>query len=278
MIGIVTDSTSDIPSELAEAYKVIVVPAYINIGSKSYRDNVDISRAEIYSKLPVMRELPTTSATSPGDFVTLYDNLLRSTERVVSIHAASQLTAIYSSASLAAQQVDSSRITVIDSGQISMGLGLPVLSAGTCAMKGASIEAVLNSVAESVRLVKLFAVFDTMKYLAKSGRINIVRLGLSTLLDIKPVIELAGGRIELVARVRTWAKAKASLVSRFVALAPFQCLAVLHTDMEGQAHELMTLLKELGVVSEQNMIASVTPVIGIHTGPGALGISAIRKM
>src|SRR5689334_10513174 len=203
MIGIVTDSTSDLPAELAESLGVAVVPAYINIGADSYRDQIDIQRSDIYARLPSMRGLPTTSAPAPGDFVTIFEKLLGKFDHVIAIHAAQQLTAITTAATLAAKQVEPNRISVVDSQQISMGLGWPVVVAATEARKGASLQAVLNSIDDVKTRVKLFAVFNTMQYLARSGRIDIVRLGLSTLLDIKPLIELRDGRINVLKRVRT---------------------------------------------------------------------------
>ena len=278
MIGIVTDSTSDLPADLANSLGIAVVPAYINIGSESYRDQIDIQRSEVYSKLPSMRGLPTTSAPAPGDFIKLFDLLLSQYEHIVAIHAATELTAIVNSASIAAQQLDAKRITVVDSGQISMGLGWQVIEAASQASKGASLEAVLNSIDVAKKRVKLFAAFNTMQYLARSGRVDIVRLGLSTLLDIKPLIELKTGHIDVVKRVRTWPKVKLSLIEAATEQGPFDALAVLHTNLEDQAMDLLDQFTKSGLAPQQKMIVSVTPVIGVHTGPGALGIRFIRKL
>jgi DegV family protein with EDD domain len=274
MIGIVTDSASDLPGEIVEQYGIEVVPAYINIGMQSLADGVDISRREFYERLPDMKPLPTTASPPPGAFVERYQRLLKRATYVISIHTAGMLSGIVEAARVAARMVEPGCIHIIDSGQTSMGLGWAVKAAAEAAQAGEALEGVLNCVRDTLRRVRVLALLNTVDYLAHSGRVNLIQLGLSNLLTIKPLVELREGAITSVARIRTWSRAISQFKDHVLKLGPLERLAVLHTNRTQHAREILEDLRPLTRPVE-TMIVDVTSVIGAHTGPQAIGVAAV---
>lgn len=274
MIGIVTDSASDLPGEIVEQYGIEVVPAYINIGTQSLADGVDITRREFYERLPDLRPLPMTASPPPGAFKERYERLLERAKYVVSIHTAGTLSGIIEAARVAAQMMEPARIHVIDSGQTSMGLGWAVKAAAEAAQAGEALEGVLNCVQDTLRRVRVLALLNTVDYLAHSGRVNLIQLGLSNLLNIKPLVELRAGAITSVARIRTWSRAISHFTEHVLNFGPLEKLAVLHTNHAEHAREILEHLCPLAQPVEA-MIVDVTSVIGAHTGPQAIGAAAV---
>ncbi len=154
MIAIVTDSTCDIPPAVLEETGIHVVPALISIGQETLRDGVDLSREAFYERLPYLAALPTTASPSPQAFAELYERVLHRASAVVSVHAAARLSGICNAARLAANQVAPERIHIVDSGQLSMGLGWTAIAASESARKGETLEAVLHCVHDTARRVK----------------------------------------------------------------------------------------------------------------------------
>jgi DegV family protein with EDD domain len=277
MIAIVTDSTSDLPADTATSRGIVVVPAVLNIGHQSFRDGIDLSRDAFYDQLPALAQPPTTASPAPGDFLAAYDAALTRADQVVSIHAASRLSGIFNAARIAAQQIAPDRIHVVDSEQLSMGLGWGVLAGADAAASGGSLEAVLHSIADTLSRVRLYALLNSLEYMARSGRVNMVRMGLSTLLRIKPLVELRHGTVTSLARVRTWTRAVSDLAERSKRLAPVDRLAVMHTRyVEGAEMFLSTVNPHLDCPSPP-VIVQATTVIGTHVGPHALGIAVVVR-
>ncbi|HEC22067.1 MAG TPA: DegV family protein [Chloroflexi bacterium] len=277
MIGIVTDSTCDLPREIAEEAGIAVIPAHINIGRQSLRDGIDISREEFYERLPTMPEPPTTSAPGPGAFVEVYERLLGRASHIISIHVASQLSSIYNAACLAAREIAPERIHVVDSGQTTMGLGWAVLAAVEALRESASLEGVLHSVQDTLRRVRVYAVLNTVEYLARSGRVSMVQLGLSNLLNIKPLIELREGVVSSLSRIRTWSRAVNALAGQVRSIAPIERLAVMHTNYLEGAEKFVTRIKDILPHPHESLLVNATTVIGAHVGPHGLGVAAVIK-
>ncbi len=275
MIAIVTDSTCDLPEEAGQEAGIHVIPAYINIGQQTLRDGVDLAREAFYEMLPSLPTSPTTSAPSPADFVELYEPLLRKASHIVSIHAASKLSGIYNAACLAAQEIVGKRIHVVDSGQVSMGLGWAALAAAKAVRDNMSLEGVLHTVHDTLERVRVYAIFDTLEYLRHSGRVSMVQLGLSTLLSIKPMLELRDGIITSLGRIRTWSRAVNELANRARSLAPVEQLAVMHSNAVECAQSFAGRIKDICPKPGNTIITNVTTVIGSHVGPHALGVAVV---
>ncbi|HAV78085.1 MAG TPA: hypothetical protein DCX53_12115 [Anaerolineae bacterium] len=276
-IGIVTDSTSDIPAHIAEQLGIEVVPSILIIDGKEYEDGKGITREDYYNRLPSLQTAPTTAAPSIGDFSTRYDSLItRECDHILSIHAAGTLTAIVNSARQAAQEFPD-KITVIDSTSLSLGLGFQVLAAAEAAEDG--LDAAVAAVEATRKRLHVTAALDTMEYLKRSGRVPAAVTFFGGMLKIKPVVELSDGRIKPIGALRTTKQASERMLNLLLEGGDMQRLAILHTNAEPRAKEL---LKKLMMQASQSvprdiLMVNVTTVIGTHVGPNGLGFAAVRK-
>ena len=202
-IGFVTDSTSDIPADLAEQYGIEIIPALVNINGRSYADGLEINRAEFYNSLPNLKPLPTTSSPSVGAFAERYEKILQAgASHVISIHPPNQLSGIYNAARLAADGFDR-RITVVDSGQTSLGLGYQVILAAEAAAHGAILEDVQARVESVRKRVRVMALLDTLEYVRRSGRVSWAAAMIGGVLRLRPLVELRSGIVYRLGQVRT---------------------------------------------------------------------------
>lgn len=273
--AIVTDSTCDIPYHLAQKFNIHIVPNVIVIHGKSVEDDEGFSRQDFYRQLPDMETQPTTSTASSGAYSALYEELLQgSLTEIISIHTSSLLSGIYNAARLAAQKFEN-KVQVIDSRQVSMGLGFQVLEAAEAVIEGLPLEAVLQRV-ESIRSrTRLVAMLDTLEYIRRSGRVSWARARLSSLLRVKPFVEVVNGEIQSLGEVRTRRKGIDRLRNILQETRPFERLAILHSNAEEDANQFLEDLKP-GLPSHA-LIVNVTTVIGTHVGPNGLGFVSVVK-
>jgi DegV family protein with EDD domain len=273
-ITIVTDSTADIPLRLLKKYGIHVVPNVIVIDGRSVKDGKEFSRQEFYAALPNMRSIPTTSTASPGVYQQLYENILRGgAEHIVSIHASSRLSGIFNAARLGAQSFGD-HIHVIDGENISLGLGYQVLAAAEAALTQ-PLTAVLSTLNDVRRRVRVVAMLDTMEYIRRSGRVSWARARLGELLQIKPFVEVKAGDVIQLGEARTRHKGIRRLQHIIRETGPLEHLAILHTDAEEDARNLTLELGSL--VPKEPWLVNVTTVIGTHVGPNGLGFAAVVK-
>jgi DegV family protein with EDD domain len=276
-LGIVTDSTCDIPQFLIEQYEIEVIPCILVMDGKEYVDGKDITREEFYRKLPALKTQPTTAAPSIGDVSTRYDSLLsRDCDHILSIHAAGALTSVLNIARQAAGEF-TDRVTCIDSTSLSLGLGFQVLAAAEAAELG--LHAALDAAKSTHRRLQVLAALDTMEYLKRSGRVPATIAMLGSLLSLKPLIELTNGEVKPIGAARTTSQANERMSKFLLEGGPQERLAILHTGAEARAREF---LNELMQTSSQSvprdiLMVNVTTVIGTHVGPNGLGFAAIRK-
>lgn len=281
-IGFVTDSTSDVPAAEAEKFGVEVVPAMIMFGGQSYRDGVDISRSDLYRRMITQRILPTTSSPSVGAFEQAFDSMLsRGVEKILSLHPAASLSGIFNSASVAASKFPG-RVEVMDSGQVSMGTSFQIFKAAEAAANGAPIEALRKIVVETRPRVHLVALLDSLTHLAHSGRIPAVLAGIGNFLQIKVLISLFEGTVSRVAQVRTQSRGMTALLDQVRSWGPVESLAVAHADARQLADDLIPRLAESiqgfnRSLQEKIFVIEVTPAIGVHIGPGAVGVIAVTS-
>ncbi len=277
-LGIVTDSTCDLPQFLVEQYELEVVPCILVIDGQEYVDDgQSFSRAEFYRRLPSFQTQPTTSAPSLGDFSARYESLLsRGCEQILSIHAAGALTSILNVARQAAQDFPN-RITCADSTSLSLGVGFQVLAAAEAAELG--LEAALAAVESARKRLRVYAALDTVEYLRRSGRVPATVALLGSLLSIKPLIELASGEVRAIGAVRTTSQANERMTRFLLGEGPLERLAVLHTSAEPRAREFLNGMMERANRSMPRdlLMLNVTTIIGTHIGPNGLGFASVRK-
>ena len=278
-LGIVTDSTSDLPQHIIDEHGIEVVPAVLVMDGKSYADGKGISREEYYTRLPDMKEAPTTAAPSSGDFLVRFQRLFDAgCDHILAIHAAVELTAIVSVARLAAHDFRE-RITILDSGSLTLGLGFQVLAAVDAAAQGLGLEGALNAVRSTRERTKVMAALDTMEYLRRSGRVPGAVAALGGLLSIKPIVELLDGEVKPLGAVRTTRQAGERIYNSLCELGPLERLAILHTNAEHRARQLLDELMETvsQSIPRDIFMVNVTTVIGTHVGPNGLGFAAVRE-
>ena len=276
-LGIVTDSTSDVPKYLIDQYELEVVPSILIIDGKEYADGIGISREDFYRRLPSLRTQPTTAAPSIGDFSTRYDSLLtRGCDHILSIHAAGALTTIINSARQAAKDFPE-KITIMDSLSLSLGLGFQVIAAAEAAEDG--LGAALNAIESTRKRLHVFAALDTMENLRRSGRVPGAVAMLGSLLSIKPLIELTNGEVKAIGAVRTTKQANERMLKFLLEGGALERMAILHTGAEPRAREFLNTLmqKASQSVPRDILMVNVTTVIGTHVGPNGLGFAAVRK-
>lgn len=272
-IAIVTDSTSDISEEEAKQHQITVIPAILVIEGKEYLDGKSISREEYYSQLPELNPPPTTSAPSTGMFKEAYQNLFNNGfDHIFSIHVASTLSGIFNAAKVAADSFGD-RITVIDSGQLTLGLGFQVLSAARAALEG-SIDHVAEAIHQVKERIQVIAMIDTLDQLKRSGRVSWLRSSLGSLLRIKLFLEVKDGNVLRLGEARTRKKAMQRLSEILESIGPLEELAIVHTNALSDANKMAQDF--LSQVNSTPLIRNVTTVIGTHVGVNAVGFIALR--
>lgn len=277
-LGIVTDSTSDLPAYLIEQHEIKVIPSILVLDGREYADGIGISREEFYNRLPSFQTPPTTAAPSIGEFITPYQDLFSAgCDHILSIHAASQLTSILNVARQAAAELPG-KVTCVDSGSLSLGLGFQVLAAAEEAELG--VQAALEAMESTRKRLKVIAALDTMEYLKRSGRVPAVVGTLGELLSIKPLVELFEGEVQRIGAVRTTGQADERILKLLLERGELQRLAILHTNAEPRARKLLKEMMSPASrmsVPRDILFVNVTAVIGTHLGPNGLGFAAIKK-
>jgi len=276
-IGIVTDSTADLPAYLIEEHQIQVVPTILVLDGKEYADGIGITREDFYTRLPSFQTPPTTAAPSIGDFATPYESLLsQGCEHIISIHAAATLTTTINVARQTAQEFQN-KVTCIDSGSLSVGLGFQVLAAAEEAELG--LKPALDAIAATRKRLQVSAALDTMEYLRRSGRVPAVVARLGGLLSIKPMIELIDGQVKPIGAVRTTSQADERILNFLLKEGKLQRLAIMHTNAEHRARLLLdnAMSRAPQSLPREILFANVTAVIGTHLGPNGVGFAAVRK-
>jgi DegV family protein with EDD domain len=275
-IRIVTDSTCDVPQEIIDRLKIGVVPCFVNYGGNSYADDgVQLKRDEYYKAMPTIRPVPKTSAFPPGMVEPVLAEALQEADHVVIIAVSSKLSGIYNAFRLGAGSVAADKVTLVDSGQVAMGLGWQVIIAAETAEATGSVEAVTDAIQRVRAHQRLYAALDTLEYLKHSGRVSWAQAGIGSLLQIKPILDVREGEVKSHARVRTFKRAFDELITLAREQAPLDRLAIMHADNASGARELRDALKD--IAPPDTITVNIAPAIGTHIGPGGLGFSSVSK-
>lgn len=270
-VAIVTDSTADIPSQLARSRSITVVPLTLNFEGRSLLDGVDIRPSEFYRKLPNATTHPTTSQPSAGSFAETYAQLLNDHDEIVSIHISEKLSGTYASAVQGADMTDPKRVHVVDSEVVSMSLGLVTLAATEMVAKGESAASIAERVSAMRDKVQTYFSVATLEFLRRGGRIGRASAMLGSVLQVKPVLCIRDGLVTPLERVRTFDRALDRIVdlSRAVDRGHGLCVIVGHADAEDDAERVARGMED---VAETLMIQPLGPVVGAHAGPGVVGL------
>jgi DegV family protein with EDD domain len=275
-IAIVVDSTADLPETCIASDSVETVALRISWGDEVLRDRVDISTSDFYARLRTGAVLPKSSAPPIGEFEETYTELLQTHSGIISIHLPSGLSSTYSVATAAARQVAPEKIRVVEGGHCSLGLGWLAERALSMGGDGADLDTIVSDFTALVPRVRLYAALDTLEFLQRGGRIGRVAALAGALLQVKPILQIHDGQVLPVERVRTRAAAVRRLAEIAVEAGPLARLAVLHGDAAQTADELAlrltTMLPEVSIERGE-----ISPVVGVHAGPGVIGLTWITS-
>jgi len=278
-VAIVTDSTACLPKELAEEHGIRIVPMNIIYKDRVYQDEVDINPSEVYRLLENGNTLPTTSAPSPGAYIETYRELSQRAESILCITLADTLSAVFQSAmqakEMARETLPHTTIAVIDSHSAAGAQGLITLAAARAAAAGQSLEEVIRVAEEMVDKVYLVGVMDTLFYLAKGGRIPKAAAWVGNVLKFKPVFTLSQGKPSPLTAVRTRSRGverMLEIMRQKIGTKKLLQVIVMHTNVLAEAERLKERIAS-DFDGAEIYVKDFSPVMGVHTGPGLLGIA-----
>jgi len=280
-IAVITDTDASLPAPLAARYGIRQVPITVHFGEETLRTGIDIDDAATFARIDREGRLPTTSAPSPAAFAAAFEAALaEGAEAILCFTVSAAVSAVHDSARIAASLFPGRDIRVVDSGTISMAIGFQALAAARAAERGATPEAALAAAADVAQRTCLYATLTTLKYLAMSGRVGHLAAGMAGLLDVKPILTVREGKLDILEKVRSRSRSWARVIELTrMALAGrrAQELAVLHVAVPGDAARLAEELRSALPCPEEIVIADLTPGLSVHGGPGMVGVAAVAE-
>lgn len=276
-VAVVTDSTAYIPPQLMEGYPITVVPLQLIWGDETFLDGVNIQPSEFYRRLPDAKVMPTTSQPTPAAFIDVYRKLLDQGYDIVSAHISSKLSGTVDSALQAKAHFPDAQIEVIDTLSTSMAMGYPVLSAARAAVNGATLTECKTIIERGCANSGILFSLNTLEFLRRGGRIGGAAAFLGTALNLKPILELVNGKVEAIERVRTMSKSIDRQLDLFMerigSRRPVRIAALHANSPEPASHLLERAVQRLSKEEvTEAVMTDVSPVIGVHTGPGCVGL------
>jgi DegV family protein with EDD domain len=283
-VMIVTDSTANIPAEILAETPIRVLPLHLIWGDETLRDGLDISPIDFYTRLKTAKVMPSTSQATPAEFKQLYTQCLDEGYEILSIHISAKLSGTMDSATQARQSLKNSAIELVDSQSASMAMGFQVLAAARVATVGGSLKE-CKAVAEKARQqTGVYFALNTLEFLKRGGRIGGAAAFLGTALSLKPLLELRDGQIEAVERVRTLSKTLDRLLDLVSVKLETESgpvrLCAIHGNSPDEAKQLLdsAIHRFSSSLVSEAVISDISPVIGTHAGPGALGLAYMTGM
>ncbi len=271
------DSTCDLPPAWVERYDIRVVPTFVQFGQESLADDGhQLTRAGFYERIVDTAVYPTTAAPPLGLTRSIMQQALADADHVIVWTAPARLSGIFNVFRLAAEQTDPERVTLLDSGMLSMGIGWQIVAAAELRAAGAAVREIVAANEQLQPYTDVWAALDTMQNLRRSGRVSWATAMVGNLLNIKPVIRFHDSTVSLIKRVRTRRSMFDTLVNLAYANAPLERLAVMHTSNLAGAQRLLETLQPIHPAHEP-VIVEATPVIGVHVGPNGLGLAVVRQ-
>ena len=279
-VAIVTDSTADIPAETTKRLDIHVVPLNVIFGETNYLDGIDITSQSFFEMLPRSQFHPRTSQPSPGDFAAVYERLLQDYDEILSLHISSGVSGTYQSAVMAQDILSTPRINVLDTKSASLGAGLAVVAAAEARNAGEDLSEIVATAKRICEQQTLLISVDTLEYLRRNGRIGKASALLGTLLSVHPLLRFVDGAVAPHAKIRgKMGKVLQSMVDaadEFVPHGREVQAAIMHGNCPERADELKALLEKAYRV-DSLIVNVIGPAIGVHVGPGAVGLVVVPK-
>ncbi len=276
VIQVITDSTSDITPEEAKELGIRVVPIYVRFGDRVYRDGFDIDSDEFYKMLDSSPVHPATSQPNPEDFESAYRDYCENSDGIISVHISSKISGTYNSATIARKMLQSKcPIEVIDSQFNSAGLALIARGAARLAKAASDMPTAVAEIRRYISQVGMFGYFDTMKYLARSGRVSRVIVAAANILNVKPLLTFREGEIIRAGLVRSFSRGVERLIRFVESKKNITEMIITHSTIPEQAEKLKKTMGHY-LPEEQISIMKMGAGLGVHGGPGVL-LVAVRQ-
>ena len=278
-LAIITDTDASLQRALAAQHGIRQVPIVIQFDTQSLLTDDDIDDAQLFARIDRDGKLPTTSAPSPGQFVTAFQAAFdEGADQVICFNVSSAISATYAAAVSARDLLPERDITVIDTQSLSLGQGFMAIAAAEAARAGASKEECIARAQDVGQRAHVFAALSTLKYLAMSGRVGAIAAGMAGLLNIKPILTVRAGKLDMLEKVRTQKKAWArmlELADGIIAGQAVEQLAIVHVAAPEAAREFEKMLRVALNCPPEIMIAELTPGLSVHTGAGLVGLAFV---
>ncbi len=277
-IKLVTDSTCDLSLDLLNQKGIGMLPLKVLFGEKEYVDKIDISTKAFYEKMRESEQLPTTSQVNPGEFYDYFEKELSNGNQVIGIFLSSELSGTFRSASIAKNMLASDDIFILDSKTTSFSLALIILKIQTLIDQGKSMDELLQTANDLIDRAQLYGMLDTLENLKKGGRLSSGAAMIGKMLNLKPIIEVVDGSVNIAYKARGSAKGSKWMLDQLdkdCGNTAIEYVAVAFGGDESKADQLVTLLKERFQIQEIIKI-ELGSVVGTHTGEGVIGIAYFK--
>lgn len=279
-IAIITDTDSSLPIDLTVQYGIRQVPINVIIDGETYQTGVDLDDQRLFEMLKQVRKYPTTSAPSPEAFAKAFRAaILEGIQSIICICASGKVSSSYDSAVLASQMFQND-IVVVDSQNLSMGQGFMALTAAEAVLRGVSRDEVLENLTLIRKRIHTFAVLPSLKYIALSGRLNKHSANIADILDIKPILTVQEGKLEVISRQRTVSKAFDKMFELMINACNGKAIergAIIHADCPEKAQNLQKKINISFPELKPFLLTEFTPGLSLHTGPGTIGMTILTE-
>jgi DegV family protein with EDD domain len=280
-IAIITDTDSSIPFDLAARYKIYQVVVMVNFGNESYEAVYAINDSDTFRRIDKEGKLPTTAAPAPGRFVSAFKNAFDAGyEQIICLCVSSSVSATYTAAVTAKESFPGREIAVVDSASLSMGLGYMALAAAEAASQGTEFDEILSIITDVRERSHLFAALSTLKYLVMGGWVSNIAGGVATMLNIKPILTIRDGKLEILEKVRSQEKAwerVIELTAITVGENRIEKMCILHVNGLQIAREFENEIRSKIQCPSDILFAEVTPGLSVHSGAGMVGTAFVIK-
>jgi DegV family protein with EDD domain len=277
-ISIVTDSDASLPFDLAAKFNIRQVPITVHFGDEVYETGIDIDEPRLFKMIEQRGELPTTAAPSPGKFAEAYQAAFEEdgADAVICLTVSGEVSATYGAARVAANELMPDKdITVVDTLTLTMGQGFMTLAAAEAVAEGATVQEAVERAKSVGERTHLYAALSTLKYLAMSGRVGSLAAGMASMLNIKPILTIRDGKLDMLERIRTRKKAwdrAVDLAKQAAGSKPIERMSVVHVNAPDYAEEFEKMLRQNLDCPEEIIVANLTAGLSVHSGPGFVGV------
>jgi DegV family protein with EDD domain len=274
-VKIITDSMADLPGELIKKLDITVVPVNVLFGTESFRDGVDMTVEQFYTRLVSSKTLPTTAVPSLGVFIETYEKVAQEADEILVLTISHKLSGTFETASRAVEMVKTKRrIEVMDTLHVIMAEGLVAVQAAKAAQAGAGMDEIVKQVQNNIPRVEERMAFDSLEYLKRGGRIGSAQAFLGSILKVNPVLRLKDGEVYPISRERSRAKAIESLYNSVMDYTNVEAIAVEDATTPDEADKLAQRLK-FKLPNKPIYRSKVGAVMGTHVGPSVIAVSVL---